>query len=152
MAPFDALNLKILRALQRDVTTPLEQLAQKLGSSKTALWNRIRKLRDDGVIRDEVAILDPAKVGLDCCFYVLIRTAHHEADWMERFMTALHNQPEVMEAHRMAGDVDYILKVRVKDAADYDRFYRELISKVDIYNVTSLLSMEALIDKTALPI
>lgn len=152
MALFDALNLKILHALQQDATMPLEQLARKLGSSKTALWNRIRKLRGDGVIRQEVAILDPSKVGLNSCFYVLIRTAHHEAGWMERFVDALHQLPEVMEAHRMAGDIDYILKVRVKNAADYDRFYRELIANVDIYNVTSLLSMEALIDKTALPL
>lgn len=152
MKELDALNRKILQALQRDTTAPIESLAKKLGSSKTAIWNRIRKLREDGIIKKQVAILDADAVGLGCCFYVLVRTAHHEARWMEKFLKALVNRPEILEAHRLAGDIDYILKVRVASPADYDRFYQELVHSVDIHNVTSMLSMEVLIERTELKI
>lgn len=152
MPQLDALNKKILRKLQEDASLPIEALANDLGASKTAIWNRIRKLRHDGVIKKQVALLDPEAVNLGCCFYVLIRTAHHEAGWLKKFLTALKEQPEVLEAHRLAGDIDYILKVRVQTPKDYDRFYQELVSHIDIYNVTSLLSMETLIETTALPV
>lgn len=152
MISLDALNRKILRTLQRDANQPIEALAKKLGASKTAIWNRIRKLRLDGIIKRDVVIVDPDKVGLGCCFYVLIRTSHHEKRWLETFLQALKHHPEILEAHRLAGDIDYILKVRVANPQDYDRFYQSLVSHVDIYNVTSLLSMEALIEKTDLPL
>lgn len=152
MTTLDELNRKILRTLQRDASQPIETLAKKLGASKTAIWNRIRKLRTDGVIKKQVALIDPEAVDLGCCFYVLIRTAHHEANWLDQFLEALKQRPEILEAHRLAGDVDYILKVRVSNPKDYDRFYQNLVSQVDIYNVTSLLSMETLVEKHDLPI
>ncbi|MGI9418913.1 MAG: Lrp/AsnC family transcriptional regulator [Geminicoccaceae bacterium] len=148
----DALDRKILAALQEDTTRPLDELAALVGSSKTPVWNRIRKLKDRGVIEKQVAILDPRAVGLTSCFYVLIRTARHEKTWLDQFVAALKKRPEVLEAHRLAGDVDYILKVRVADAEAYDRFYRSLVTDVSIFNVTSLLSMEEIISKTALKI
>lgn len=148
----DTLDRKILAALQEDATRPLDELAVIVGASKTPVWNRIRKLRARGVIDRQVAVVDPQAIGLGSCFYVLIRTSQHEKDWLERFISALHKRPEVLEAHRLAGDVDYILKVRVPDAAGYDEFYRSLVADVSIFNVTSLLSMEEIICKTALPI
>lgn len=148
----DALDRKILAALQEDATRPLDELATLVGSSKTPVWNRIRKLKERGVIKKQVAILDPRAVGLTSCFYVLIRTARHEKAWLDQFVAALEKRPEVLEAHRLAGDVDYILKVRVADAEAYDIFYRSLVSDVSIFNVTSLLSMEEIISKTALKI
>lgn len=148
----DELDRKILSALQEDATRPLEELAKLVGSSKTPVWNRIRKLRERGVIRKQVALVDPAAVGAASCFYVLIRTSRHEADWLERFVHALKSRPEVLEAHRLAGDIDYILKVRVADAAGYDRFYRSLVSEVEIFNVSALLSMEEIVSETALPV
>lgn len=148
----DALDRKILRALQEDATRPLDELAALVGSSKTPVWNRIRKLRDRGVIKKQVAVLDPRSVGLASCFYVLIRTARHEKAWLDQFVTALKKRPEVLEAHRLAGDVDYILKVRVIDAEAYDIFYRSLVADVSIFNVTSLLSMEEIISTTVLEV
>ena len=152
MPKLDELDRKILIALQQDSAQSLEEIAAKVGSSKTPVWNRIKKLKARGIIDREVAIVNPGAVGLDMCFYVLVRTAQHEADWIEKFLTALKRRPEIMEAHRLAGDVDYILKVRVADAAAYDAFYRSLTADVSIFNVTSLLSMEQLISTTALPI
>ncbi|MFN0262487.1 Lrp/AsnC family transcriptional regulator [Tepidamorphus sp. 3E244] len=148
----DGLDRKILSELQRDTTQSLEDLAEKVGSSKTPVWTRIRKLRERGVIRAQVALLDPAHVGLGCCFYVLIRTARHDPEWTEQFLQAIRRRPEVQEAHRLAGDIDYIAKVRVADPQAYDAFYRSLVADVSIFNVTSLLSMEELVSRTALPL
>ncbi|MGI9451179.1 MAG: Lrp/AsnC family transcriptional regulator [Geminicoccaceae bacterium] len=148
----DALDRKILRALQEDATRPLDELAALVGSSKTPVWNRVRKLKERGVIKKQIAVLDPRAVGLASCFYVLIRTARHEKAWLDQFVAALKKRPEVLEAHRLAGDVDYILKVRVSDADAYDTFYRSLVADVSIFNVTSLLSMEEIISRTDLAI
>jgi Lrp/AsnC family transcriptional regulator len=150
MVVLDELDRRILISLQEDATRPLEDVARRVGSSKTPVWNRIKKLRDQGVIRGQVAILDPEAVGLGCCFYVLVRTARHDAEWIEQFLHALHRRPEILEAHRLAGDVDYILKVRVSDPAAYDAFYRSLTADISIFNVTSLLSMEEIISRTSL--
>jgi Lrp/AsnC family transcriptional regulator len=148
----DDLDRNILALLQTDATLPLDEIARRLGASKTPIWNRIRKMRDSGVITGEVAILDPDKLGLESCFFVLIRTSQHDSDWLARFLEAVRARPEVMEAHRLAGDIDYILKVRVPNARAYDAFYRALIKEVSIFNVTSTLSMEEIKNTTALPL
>ncbi len=148
----DEVDRKILRLLQEDAALSLDDIASKVGASKTPVWNRIRKLREAGVIRRQVAVLDPDALGLEACFFVLIRTSEHDADWARRFVNALRARPEVIEAHRLAGDIDYIVKVMVKNARAYDRFYQSLISEVKIYNVTALLSMEEIKGTTALPV
>ena len=97
-------------------------------------------------------LLDPDALGLEACFFVLIRTSEHEAEWQRRFLEALRARPEVLEAHRLAGDIDYILKVQVANARAYDTFYQALISEVRVHNVTALLSMEVIKSTTALPL
>lgn len=148
----DEVDRKILSLLQQDASLSLDQIADRVGASKTPVWNRIRKLREAGVIRRQVAILDPDALGLEACFFVLIRTSEHDKDWAARFLTALRTREEVVEAHRLAGDIDYILKVQVKNARAYDRFYQSLIGEVKIHNVTALLSMEEIKATSALPI
>lgn len=148
----DETDRKILSLLQEDATLSLDDIAARVGASKTPVWNRIRKLREAGVIRAQVALLDPDALGLDACFFVLIRTSEHDPDWARRFLVAVRARPEVLEAHRLAGDIDYILKVRVSNARAYDRFYQALISEVKIHNVTALLSMEELKATTMLPL
>ncbi|MDP5308024.1 Lrp/AsnC family transcriptional regulator [Paracoccus spongiarum] len=148
----DEVDRKILSLLQEDASLSLDQIADRVGASKTPVWNRIRKLREAGVIRRQVAILDPEALGLEACFFVLIRTAEHDKDWAARFLQALRERPEVIEAHRLAGDIDYILKVQVRNARAYDRFYQSLIGEVRIHNVTALLSMEEIKATSALPI
>ena len=148
----DETDRKILSLLQEDATLSLDDIAARVGASKTPVWNRIRKLREAGVIRAQVALLDPDALGLDACFFVLIRTSEHEADWQRKFLQTLRERPEVLEAHRLAGDIDYILKVRVKNARAYDAFYQALIAQVKIHNVTALLSMEEIKSTTALPL
>ena len=148
----DATDRKILHALQRDASQSLDEIARSAGSSKTPVWNRIRKMREAGLIRQQTVLLDAEALGFEACFFVLIRTSEHEAEWQERFLEALRARPEVMEAHRLAGEIDYILKVRVANARAYDAFYQALISEVKIYNVTALLSMEEIKSTTMLPL
>ena len=148
----DDVDRKILSLLQSDASLSLDQIAERVGASKTPVWNRIRKLRDAGVILRQVAILDPDALGLEACFFVLVRTSEHDKDWATRFLQAMRDRPEVIEAHRLAGDIDYILKVQVRNARAYDRFYQSLIGEVKIHNVTALLSMEEIKATSALPI
>lgn len=148
----DEIDRKILAELQADAAQSLDEIARKVGSSKTPVWNRVRRMREAGVILRQTALLDPEALGLEACFFVLIRTSEHEAGWQQKFLRVLRERPEVLEAHRLAGDIDYILKVRVKNARAYDSFYQALIAEVRIYNVTALLSMEEIKATTVLPV
>ncbi len=148
----DAIDRKILAVMQEDASLPLEEIARRVGASKTPVWNRIRRMKEAGVIRRESVILDAEKLGLEACFFVLIRTSEHEAGWQEKFLRAVLARPEVVEAHRLAGDIDYILKVRVKNARAYDDFYQALIADVKVFNVTALLSMQEIREAGALPV
>ena len=152
MVRLDEIDRKILVELQRDAGQSLDEIAKTVGSSKTPVWNRIRKLREAGVIGAQTVVLDAEALGFEATFFVLIRTSEHEAEWQRRFLKALRDRPEVQEAHRLAGDIDYILKVRVKNARAYDAFYQALISEVKVHNVTALLSMEEIKATTALPL
>ncbi len=151
-AQLDVIDRKILAELQEDASQSLDEIAKKVGASKTPVWNRIRKLRDAGIIGRQTVILDADKLGLEACFFVLIRTSEHEQNWQDKFLKTLKDRPEVMEAHRLAGDIDYILKVRVENAKAYDVFYQALIAEVKIFNVTALLSMEEIKATTILPV
>ncbi|QFT62409.1 Lrp/AsnC family transcriptional regulator [Roseivivax sp. THAF30] len=148
----DATDRKILFELQRDASQSLDDIAKNVGSSKTPVWNRIRKMREAGIIGRQTVVLDAEALGFEACFFVLIRTSEHEAEWQRRFLKALKERPEVQEAHRLAGDIDYILKVRVKNARAYDAFYQALISEVKVHNVTALLSMEEIKSTGDLPL
>lgn len=148
----DDVDRKILAEMQRDASQSLDDIARAVGSSKTPVWNRIRKLREGGVIGRQTVFLDAEALGFEACFFVLIRTSEHGAEWQAKFLQALRDRPEVQEAHRLAGDIDYILKVRVKNARAYDVFYQALISEVRVHNVTALLSMEEIKSTTMLPL
>jgi len=132
----------ILRELIEDSRQTLETLSRKIGTTKTPIWNRINRLRSTGVIKRFSVELDAEKLGYEACFFVLVRTSEHEAEWQKKFLQSIRKRPEVLEAHRLAGDVDYILKVLVANAKSYDALYQELIKDVKIFNVTALLSME----------
>ncbi len=148
----DDMDRKILSELQRDAAQSLDDIARNVGSSKTPVWNRIRKMKEVGIIGQQTVFLDAEALGFEACFFVLIRTSEHEVEWQKKFLAALRARPEVQEAHRLAGDIDYILKVRVRNARAYDEFYQALISEVRIHNVTALLSMEEIKSTLALPL
>ena len=148
----DDIDRNILIEMQRDASQSLDEIAKSVGSSKTPVWNRIRKMKESGIIGQQTVMLDAEALGFEATFFVLIRTSEHEADWQQAFLRALKSRPEVQEAHRLAGDIDYILKVRVRNARAYDAFYQALISEVRVYNVTALLSMEEIKSSYALPL
>ena len=150
--PLNDADLHILRALQTNAAVPLERLAKRVGLSKSAVWNRVQRLRTEGFILREVALLDPGKVGIGETFFVAVRTSKHAPGWLDKFSAAIQEMPEIMEAHRLAGEVDYILKVQVPTTRDFDLFYKRLISRVELFDVTSSLSMETMKVKTDLPL
>lgn len=150
MSQLDELDRKILRLLQEDSDISLDALAKEVGSSKTPVWNRIKKMRKNGVIRRQVAIVDPKAVGLGETFFVAVRTSRHDDEWLKAFTEAVLALPEILEVHRLTGDIDYLLKVQVSGTADFDRVYKALIGRISLYNVTSSLSMETIKSTTAL--
>jgi len=107
-ARLDEMDRKILAELQEDAGQSLDEIARKVGSSKTPVWNRIKRMRETGVIIRQTAVLDPESLGLEACFFVLIRTSEHDADWQRKFLHTLRERPEVLEAHRLAGDISTI--------------------------------------------
>ncbi len=138
--------------MQKDATVPVAQIGRKVGLSTTPCWRRIQKMEEDDVITSRVAILDPTKVNAAVSVFVAIRTREHSQEWLANFSSVVEKFPEVMEFYRMSGDVDYILRVVVPDIAAYDDFYRRLISKVSINDVSSSFSMEQIKYTTELPL
>jgi Lrp/AsnC family transcriptional regulator len=134
----------ILRVLQIDASLSLERVATKVGMSKTAVWNRIQRLHAGGVILRHTVILDPAKAGLPETFFISVRTNRHDAEWAGKFEKAVQDLPQITEAHRLAGEIDYLLKVQVESTRAFDAFYQELIGRISLYSVTSSLSMQVM--------
>ncbi|HXX02699.1 MAG TPA: Lrp/AsnC family transcriptional regulator [Xanthobacteraceae bacterium] len=148
----DAIDRKILAVLQNDASLSVAEIGSRVGLSSTPCWKRIQRLEADGVIQKRVALVDQNRVGLGLSVFVSIETGDHSQDWLERFAKTVGAMPEVMEFYRMAGDVDYMLRVVVADMAAYDAFYKRLISAVPLKNVTSRFAMEKIKSTTALPI
>ncbi|KQO61716.1 MULTISPECIES: Lrp/AsnC family transcriptional regulator [unclassified Methylobacterium] len=148
----DSIDLKILALLQQDATLSIATIGEKVGLSQTPCWKRIQRLEADGVIDRRVAVLDPVKLGLGLTVFVSIETADHSREWLERFAETVSAMPEVLEFYRMAGDVDYMLRVVVADMRAYDTFYKHLIATLPLKNVTSRFAMEKVKSTTALPL
>jgi len=147
----DDRDRRILAWLQRDANMPLAELAERVSLSASACSRRITRLKDDGYIQRSVVVLDRQKMRVAATVFVMIKTAHHTADWLERFRDALLDIGEIVEAHRLAGNVDYILKVVVHDVAHYDTIYKRLVGRVDLFDVSAYISMETLKDDPAIP-
>ncbi|KQR67931.1 ArsR family transcriptional regulator [Rhizobium sp. Leaf384] len=148
----DRLDRKILRLLQEDSTLAVADLAKKVGLSTTPCWRRIQKMEEEGVIRGRVALLDPAKINTKVTVFVSIRTNAHSVEWLRRFSEVVGEFPEVVELYRMSGDVDYLLRVVVPDIAAYDAFYKRLIAKIEIRDVSSAFAMEQIKYTTQMPL
>ncbi len=148
----DAIDRKILAVVQQDASLSVAEIGQRVGLSSTPCWKRMQRLEADGVITRRVALIDPEKVGLGITVFASIETGDHSQDWLSRFAETVSAMPEVMEFYRMAGDVDYMLRVVVPDMPGYDTFYKKLIATVPLKNVTSRFAMERIKSTTALPI
>ena len=148
----DAIDRKILSELQRDASLSVAEIGNRVGLSSTPCWKRIQRLEADGVIQRRVAVVDQDKLGLGVTVFVSVETGDHSEEWLRRFAEVVSAQPEVMEFYRMAGDVDYMLRVVVPDIPGYDAFYKRLIANVPLKNVTSRFAMEKIKSTTELPI
>lgn len=149
---FDAIDRRLLAILQRDATTPISELAERVGLSQTPCWKRLKRLQESGVICAKVALLERDLLGLSLTVFVAVRTNRHDQEWLEAFARGARALPEVMECYRMSGEVDYLLKVVVRDIAAYDQFYRRLIATSSLSDVSSSFAMEQIKFTTALPL
>jgi Lrp/AsnC family transcriptional regulator len=152
VAKLDRIDRKILAILQNDATLAVAEIASRVGLSTTPCWRRIQKLETDGVIAKRVALLDPAKVNAGVTAFVAIRTNQHNEEWLRRFSGIIDGFPEVVEFYRMAGEIDYLLRVVVPDIARFDAFYKRLIEQIALQDVSTSFAMEQIKFTTALPL
>lgn len=152
MAEIDAIDRKLLKALQRDASLSLADLSQRVSLSQNACWRRIKRLEADGVIDRRVALLNGEALGRSVTVFVFVRTSEHNEDWLGRFAEGVRQLPEVVEFHRMTGDIDYLLKIIVSEISDYDRVYKQLIRVAPLFSVSSSFSMERLKYTTEIPL
>lgn len=152
MPELDLIDIKILRLLQKDATRPVSEIADSVHLSQNACWRRIKLLEKQGVIHKRVALLDPAKLGVGVTVFVSVRAAEHTEKWLETFSAGVRRIPEVVEFYRMAGEVDYLLKLQVADIAAYDRVYKSLIRIAKLMDVSAAFAMEEMKRTTELPL
>ena len=148
----DEIDRRLLRCLQEDASISMDELAGRANLSRNACWRRVRRMEERRVIRGRVALVDPEAVGVGLSVFVIVRTNAHEKGWLEKFEEAVRTLPEIQGAHRMSGDIDYVLRLRVASVRDYDRFYQRLIAKVPIADISASFVMEDIKDTTALPV
>ncbi len=148
----DAIDRKILRVLQEDASLSVAEIGERVGLSSTPCWKRVQRMENEGIIIGKVALVDQNKIGLGLSVFVSVESNDHSDAWLKKFAQAVSAMPEVIEFYRMAGDVDYMLRVVVADMRSYDIFYRKLIGSVALKNVTSRFSMEKIKSVTALPV
>ena len=148
----DRTDKRILAILQRDATVPLAELARQVGISQTPCWRRVKKLEERGVLQRRVALVDPAKVNLALTAFVGVRRSQHNEKWLKQFTAGVREIPEVIELHRMSGEIDYLLKVVCPDMRRFDEVYKRLIRVAELSDVSSTFSMEALKYTTELPL
>ena len=148
----DRLDRKILQILQEDATVPVAEIGRRVGLSTTPCWRRIQKLEEDGVITGRVGLLDPKKINTQVTAFVSIITNQHNDEWLRRFAEVIQELPEVVEFYRMAGKVDYLLRVVVPDIEAFDNFYKRLIAKIDIADISTAFAMEQIKYTTSLPL
>lgn len=147
----DAIDRKILDILQRDCTVPVATIAEKVGLSTAPCWRRIKKMEDDGLIQRRVALVDRRKANVPMTLFVSVRTTHHAVKWLEDFRKVIATIPEVVEAWRLTGEVDYLLRIVVPDIDAYDAVYKRLINRLEFSGVSSAIAMEEMKFTTAIP-
>jgi Lrp/AsnC family transcriptional regulator len=149
---FDSVDKNILALLQEDATLSVAELAKRVGLSTTPCWRRVQRLEEEGVIKAKVALLEGTKINAGVTVFVAITTNQHNKEWLQRFAEVVTPMPEVVEIYRMSGNVDYMLRVVVPDIAAYDVFYKKLVSKIDLTDVSSSFAMEEIKNTSALPL
>jgi Lrp/AsnC family transcriptional regulator len=148
----DHVDLRILNTLQKDASGSIADIAERSGTSQTPCWRRIKRLEEEGVIKKRVALLDQEKLNIGLTGFILVRTAEHDDEWLESFAKGVQAMPEVLEFHRMTGEVDYLLRIVTSDLKGYDKIYKKLIKIAKLSDVSACFSMECLKVTTELPL
>ena len=142
----------ILDYLQANSDVAVAELAERVNLSLSACARRIKRLEDEGYIQSRVALLNRAKMRVGTTVFVALRNSRHSSDWHEPFVRLLADIPEIQEAHRLTGDIDYILKIAVPDVETYDVIYKRLVKKLEFSGISAYISMETLKATTAVPV
>ena len=148
----DAKDRKILSLLQQNAMLTAAEIADVVGLTTTPCWRRIQKLDEQGFIKRRVSLLDKQKMNVGTTVFVSVRTSRHSDEWLRRLTDAVKNMPEIVEAHRLSGDTDYMLRIVVPDIQEYDRVYQKLIRDLEFLDVSSSFSREELKSTTAVPV
>ncbi|MCT4371575.1 Lrp/AsnC family transcriptional regulator [Yangia mangrovi] len=148
----DRIDRKIVATLMADATVPLARLADMVGLSQTPCWKRLRKLQEAGVIRGRVALVDPEKLGLGLTVFAGVSAPEQGADWQRRFEEVVGDLPEVMEAYQLAGSHDYVLRIVVRDMADFERIRRQITEAIPVRDLSANFALKRLKSQTVLPI
>jgi len=152
MTNLDAMDVKILDLIQDDASRSIAEIAEAVHLSHNACWRRIRQLEESGIIRKRVALLDAEKLGVGTTVFVLLRAAEYTDEWYDAFAAAVKKIPEVLEFYRLAGEIDYLLKLNVSDIADYNRVSQTLTRAVRFRDFSGAFAMEELKNTTAIPL
>ena len=148
----DDIDRRLLNALQIDASESLEKLGERVGLSRNACWNRVKRLEDAGIIKSRVALVDSTKINLDLSVFIAVRTDEHDPEWLENFARETRAIPEILGVYRTSGDLDYLIRARVPDVAAYDELYQRLIRKVRLSDVSASFVMQEIKETTALPL
>jgi len=148
----DDAERRILIALQRDSSLPLTELAREAGLSATPCWRRVQRLRQAGVIKGEVALVDRRKIGLNAQVFAQVRLNAHGRQNLEQFSDRIREFPEVLDCYVMMGPIDFLLRVVTEDIDAYERFFFERLSRVPgIQEINSMVALSEIKATTALP-
>lgn len=152
METLDEIDRRLLRFLQSDASLSFDAIGEKVGLSRNACWRRIKALEASGIIQGRVTLLDPEKVGFGLMVFMMVRTSEHTPRWLEQFRRATRSIPEILSVYRMTGELDYLIRARVADMADYDRLYQRLTEKVTLADVSASFVMEQIKETNSLPV
>lgn len=152
MRRYDHLDRKILAELQRDASRPIDALGEAVGLSRNAVWRRMRLLEEEGILKERVALVDPAKVGLGLIVFISIKTECHDAEWCKKLEEQVNSLDEILGVYRTSGEQDYLIHARVADVFAYDQLYKRLIANIELKDVSASFVMEAMKETTCLPI
>jgi Lrp/AsnC family transcriptional regulator len=149
----DDVDLKLLGFIQQDASLSAAELAERVGVSQSPCWRRIQRLKDEGYIKCEVALLDRKRLGLNAHIFVQVKLSAHGRTHLAEFAKAVQTFPEVLECYVLMGQVDFLLRVVTKDVESYERFFFDHLSKLPgVQEINSTVALSEIKSTTELPI
>lgn len=153
MLAVEKTDARILSLLQEDAGLTSEALAKKVGLSATAVQRRVKRLRAEGIIERDVAVLDPAKVGRPLTMLVMVSLERERADIIDRFKRAVARAPEIMQGFYVTGDTDFVLILTAEDMKAYEAFTRQFFyQQPDIKTIKTLVVLDTVKRGLSIPL